>query len=127
MYTIKQAAARTGVPVELLRAWERRYGIVEPERTASGYRLYGGEDLRRLLSIRQLTALGLPWRRSATSWGGRRTASPCASRAPSGSFSRTWPLGPAPSSRPVNPNPAFARSPALGPPEPERPSARQGH
>jgi len=28
MYTIKETAARTGIPVALLRAWERRYGVV---------------------------------------------------------------------------------------------------
>ena len=39
MYTIKQAAARSGVGVSLLRAWERRYGVVHPVRTPSGYRL----------------------------------------------------------------------------------------
>ena len=40
MYTIKQAAARSGLSVPTVRAWERRYGVVHPERTASGYRLY---------------------------------------------------------------------------------------
>ena len=40
MYNIKQAAARAGVTVPVLRAWERRYGIVTPERTASGYRQF---------------------------------------------------------------------------------------
>ena len=39
MYTIGRVAALTGVPVATLRAWERRYGVVEPVRTDSGYRL----------------------------------------------------------------------------------------
>ena len=34
MYTIKEAAARSGVSVPLLRAWERRYRIVEPVHAA---------------------------------------------------------------------------------------------
>ncbi|MBE3074340.1 MAG: MerR family DNA-binding transcriptional regulator, partial [Actinobacteria bacterium] len=40
MYTIKEASARSGVGAPLIRAWERRYGVVTPTRTASGYRLY---------------------------------------------------------------------------------------
>ena len=40
MYTIKEAAARTGLTVPVLRAWERRYGVVTPTRTAGGYRVY---------------------------------------------------------------------------------------
>ena len=54
MYTIKQAAARSGVPVQLLRAWERRYEVVEPERTASGYRLYDEAAIARLRAMRGL-------------------------------------------------------------------------
>jgi methanogenic corrinoid protein MtbC1 len=58
MYTIKQAAARSGVSVPLLRAWERRYGIVEPERTAAGYRLYDDVALDRLRTMRRLVDAG---------------------------------------------------------------------
>lgn len=54
MYTIKQAAARSGVPVALLRAWERRYGVVNPVRTPSGYRLYDDESITRLRAMRRL-------------------------------------------------------------------------
>ncbi len=58
MYTIKQAAIRTGVSVEVLRAWERRYGIVRPERTPSGYRLYDDLTIDRLRAMRQLIDSG---------------------------------------------------------------------
>ncbi len=54
MYTIKQAATRSGVGVSLLRAWERRYGVVAPIRTPGGYRLYDDEAITRLRSMRQL-------------------------------------------------------------------------
>ncbi|HYI22334.1 MAG TPA: MerR family transcriptional regulator [Candidatus Limnocylindrales bacterium] len=54
MYTIKQAAARSGVTVQLLRAWERRYGVVEPARTESGYRLYDDAAIDRLRLMRRL-------------------------------------------------------------------------
>ncbi len=58
MYTIKQAAARSGVPVQLLRAWERRYGVVKPARTDSGYRLYGDPAIDRLRAMRRLIDTG---------------------------------------------------------------------
>lgn len=58
MYTIKQASARSGVAVPLLRAWERRYGVVAPDRTASGYRLYDEEAIQRLAAMRGLIGAG---------------------------------------------------------------------
>jgi DNA-binding transcriptional MerR regulator len=58
MYTIKEAAARTGLSVPVLRAWERRYGVVEPERTPAGYRLYNENDLARLRAMRDLVTRG---------------------------------------------------------------------
>ena len=58
MYTIKQAAIRAGVSVPLLRAWERRYGVVQPERTPSGYRLYDDAAIERLRSMRLLIETG---------------------------------------------------------------------
>ena len=58
MYTIKEASARSGVGVPLLRAWERRYGVVSPTRTPSGYRLYDDAAIERLRAMRQLIAHG---------------------------------------------------------------------
>jgi DNA-binding transcriptional MerR regulator/methylmalonyl-CoA mutase cobalamin-binding subunit len=58
MYTIKQAAARSGVPVQLLRAWERRYGVVSPVRSDSGYRLYDDPAIDRLRAMRRLIDSG---------------------------------------------------------------------
>ena len=54
MFTIKQAAARSGLTVPTVRAWERRYGVVHPERTASGYRLYDDAAIGRLIAMRHL-------------------------------------------------------------------------
>ncbi|NLG21324.1 MAG: MerR family transcriptional regulator, partial [Actinomycetales bacterium] len=58
MYTIKRAADLTGVPEATLRAWERRYGMVRPERTDGGYRVYDDDDLDRLRQMRDLVAQG---------------------------------------------------------------------
>jgi DNA-binding transcriptional MerR regulator/methylmalonyl-CoA mutase cobalamin-binding subunit len=63
MYTIRQASIRAGVPVALLRQWERRYGIVQPARTASGYRLYDDAAIARLRQMRSLVDDG--WTPSA--------------------------------------------------------------
>ncbi len=58
MYTIKQAAAMSGVGAPLIRAWERRYRVVSPQRTASGYRLYDDATVDRLRAMRALIAAG---------------------------------------------------------------------
>lgn len=58
MYSIKQASIRSGVSVPLIRAWERRYGVVSPKRTPSGYRLYDDEAIATLVRVRELTDSG---------------------------------------------------------------------
>lgn len=40
-----------GVSPELLRAWERRYGLLQPARTKGGLRLYSAEDVRRVRAM----------------------------------------------------------------------------
>jgi len=60
MYSIKAVAQATGLTVETLRAWERRYGVVAPERDASGRRVYGAEDVLRLRRLREATERGHP-------------------------------------------------------------------
>lgn len=59
-YTVKQVSQLTGVSTDLLRAWERRYGVVTPRRTASRYRLYGDDDVARLRRMAELVAEGAP-------------------------------------------------------------------
>ena len=58
MYTIKEASARSGVGTPLIRAWERRYGVLRPGRTPSGYRLYDDDAVRVLVAMRTLTETG---------------------------------------------------------------------
>jgi DNA-binding transcriptional MerR regulator len=54
MYTIKQAANRTGISIPTIRVWERRYSVVAPTRTPAGYRLYDEDAIARLVAMRQL-------------------------------------------------------------------------
>jgi MerR family transcriptional regulator, light-induced transcriptional regulator len=58
MYTIRQASTLTGVGAPLIRAWERRYGVVKPARTVSGYRLYDDTAIQVLLAMRGLVDSG---------------------------------------------------------------------
>ena len=58
-YRIAAVADLTGVPEPTLRAWERRYGIPTPERTASGYRLYGEAEIGIVREMRRLCAQGM--------------------------------------------------------------------
>jgi DNA-binding transcriptional MerR regulator len=57
---IGEAARLLGVSAKTIRHYQKVGLLAEPRRTAAGYRLYGGEELLRLLRIRRLTALGLP-------------------------------------------------------------------
>jgi DNA-binding transcriptional MerR regulator len=56
---IGELSKRTGVSPELLRAWERRYGLLQPTRSAGGLRLYTSADLERVRRMQQQLADGL--------------------------------------------------------------------
>lgn len=58
MFTIGQTAKLTGVPEASLRTWERRYAVVSPRRTDAGYRLYDGEAVSALTTMRRLIEAG---------------------------------------------------------------------
>ena len=51
-HPIQVAANRSGLTQDLLRAWEKRYGVVSPGRTDGGQRLYSDEDIERLRLLR---------------------------------------------------------------------------
>ncbi|HEY9052319.1 MAG TPA: MerR family transcriptional regulator [Gammaproteobacteria bacterium] len=54
LYPIRTLAELTGVSPNTLRAWERRYGLLKPERTAKGHRLYGTQDIELIRNIVRL-------------------------------------------------------------------------
>jgi methanogenic corrinoid protein MtbC1 len=56
---IGELARRVGVSTDLLRAWERRYGLLEPTRTSGGYRLYSPDDEARVRAMQGHLARGL--------------------------------------------------------------------
>ncbi len=55
---IGELARRAGVSPEVLRAWERRYGLLRPSRTSGGFRLYSLDDLARIREMTRLLADG---------------------------------------------------------------------
>lgn len=47
-YPIKAVANLTGLSIHVIRAWEKRYNVVSPERTETNRRLYSAEDVEKL-------------------------------------------------------------------------------
>jgi MerR family transcriptional regulator, light-induced transcriptional regulator len=62
---IGELSRRSGVSPELLRAWERRYGLLQPERSAGGLRLYTDDDLARVRVMQGHMSQGLAAREAA--------------------------------------------------------------
>jgi MerR family transcriptional regulator, light-induced transcriptional regulator len=56
---IGELSRRAGVSTDLLRAWERRYGLVRPTRSEGGFRLYSPQDERRVALMRDHLERGL--------------------------------------------------------------------
>lgn len=58
-YSVKQASELTGLTLNQVRLWERRYKLVAPQRAQNGYRLYCQEDLDLLRYARNETQKGI--------------------------------------------------------------------
>jgi methanogenic corrinoid protein MtbC1 len=58
LWRIGELARRVGVSTQLLRAWERRYGLFDPQRNSAGYRLYSAADERQARLVLALQAEG---------------------------------------------------------------------
>ena len=57
-YPIRAVIRRTGLSADVLRAWERRYGAIQPDRSPGGQRLYSEDDVGRLVLLQRATAAG---------------------------------------------------------------------
>lgn len=57
-HPIRVVSDRTGISPTLLRAWERRYGVVEPKRSEGRQRLYSDDQVERLLLLRRAVDAG---------------------------------------------------------------------
>lgn len=58
MHSIKAVSKRSGLSPHLIRMWERRYGVVEPERTESNRRVYTDDDIYRLTLLKRVVDEG---------------------------------------------------------------------
>lgn len=58
LFPIRVLAERTGVGTSTLRAWERRYGLLKPQRTPKGHRLYQEKDILLIQEVLKLLEKG---------------------------------------------------------------------
>jgi MerR family transcriptional regulator, light-induced transcriptional regulator len=76
---IGELSRRVGVSTELLRAWERRYGLLRPARSTGGFRLYGREDEERVRLMQDHLGQGLSAAEAASlALAGERPRAPAA-------------------------------------------------
>ncbi len=57
-HPIQVVSRRTGLSADVLRAWEKRYGILDPARSDGGRRLYSDDDIEYLRLLKRATAAG---------------------------------------------------------------------
>lgn len=57
---MRDVVSLTGINPVTLRAWERRYGLIRPQRTEGGHRLYTARDVQRIRDILRWTGNGVP-------------------------------------------------------------------
>lgn len=57
-YPIKAVSLKTGLSIHVIRAWEKRYKAVVPQRTDTNRRLYSAQDIEKLILLRSCTEQG---------------------------------------------------------------------
>lgn len=67
-YNIKVVLNKTGIAADTLRAWERRYGLPIPQRTAGGHRLYSEYDIETIKWLLARQDEGLSISRAVDLW-----------------------------------------------------------
>ncbi|KGT89474.1 transcriptional regulator [Erwinia typographi] len=60
LYSIGEVAVRCGINPVTLRAWQRRYGLLKPQRTEGGHRQFDEEDIQRIEEIKRWVESGVP-------------------------------------------------------------------
>jgi DNA-binding transcriptional MerR regulator len=78
---IGELSRRLGVSDHVLRAWERRYGLLRPVRSAGGFRLYSEADEARIRRMQELLAQGLSAAEAARAALAEHDAAPAVSEA----------------------------------------------
>lgn len=78
VYNIKAVVEATGLPAATLRAWERRYGALAPQRSGSGYRLYSAQDITVLRWLKARVEAGMSISQAIALLGHQRRGEPAA-------------------------------------------------
>jgi DNA-binding transcriptional MerR regulator len=67
-FNLKVVLKETGIAADTLRAWERRYGLPMPQRSAGGHRLYSQRDIETIKWLIKRQAEGLSISRAVDLW-----------------------------------------------------------
>ena len=67
-FNLKVVLKETGLTADTLRAWERRYGLPVPQRTAGGHRLYSQRDIETIKWLMKRQTEGLSISRAVDMW-----------------------------------------------------------
>jgi DNA-binding transcriptional MerR regulator len=59
VYSIKDLENFSGIKAHTIRIWEKRYSILEPDRTDSNIRMYSEDELKKILNVAYLNRNGL--------------------------------------------------------------------
>src|SRR5215216_4343739 len=88
-FNLKVVLKETGLNADALRAWERRYGLPVPQRTAGGHRLYSQRDIETIKWLMKRQQEGLSISHAVDMWNERLAsgADPLAESAQKASFS----------------------------------------
>lgn len=87
-FNLKAVLRETGLAADTLRAWERRYGLPTPQRTAGGHRLYSQYDIETIKWLIARQAEGLSISRAVDQWNENIASGtdPLVASAPNNSF-----------------------------------------
>jgi DNA-binding transcriptional MerR regulator len=68
LFNLKAVVRQTGIKPDTLRAWERRYGLPTPHRSAGGHRLYSQRDIDTIKWLAARQQEGLSIKRAVDQW-----------------------------------------------------------
>lgn len=58
-YSIKELERLSGIKAHTIRIWEKRYSLIEPERTETNIRFYSDDDLKKIINVSVLNSQGI--------------------------------------------------------------------
>src|SRR5687768_14138010 len=57
-YSIKELEKLSGIKAHTIRIWEKRYHLIEPQRTQTNIRFYSDDDLKKIINVSLLNSQG---------------------------------------------------------------------